>query len=468
VKIAVIGAGPAGLSCALELARKGQDVTVFEADTAVGGISRTISIWGMNVDYGPHRFFTMDKRVADFWIDTIRDDFILVDRLTRIFYKNKFFDYPLKPLNAFVGLGFIESLYCGFSYLKASIDPKKNEKSFADWVSNRFGQRLYEIFFKTYSEKLWGISCDELDADFAAQRIKGLNLYEAVKNALFKGKAQHKTLVEQFAYPRHGAGEVYERIADRFAALGGSVRLGVSVERLVIKDGRVSGLDTSEGFFACDEVVSTMPLTDIIEHTDAFSDAVKKSSRQLTYRNTTLVYLNIAQADIFKDNWIYVHANNLQTGRITNFRNWSPDMLHGKGEAILMLEYWSYDQDELWRMDDSALIDLARREITATGLVEGRAVGEGHVVRIHRSYPVYARGYETHLKVLQDAVDAVQGLTCIGRNGSFKYNNQDHSILMGLLAAENIADGARHDLWKINTDYDYQEGKSALNEERSK
>lgn len=467
MKVAIIGAGPAGLSCALELVRKGQDVTLFEADNVVGGISRTITLWDMNVDYGPHRFFTMDKRIADFWMETIKDDYILVDRLTRIFYKNKFFDYPLKPFNAFMQLGFAESLNCGFSYLKASMKPKGDEKSFADWVSRRFGQRLYEIFFKTYSEKLWGISCDKLDADFAAQRIKGLNLYEAVKNALFKGKTQHKTLVEQFAFPRHGAGEVYERIAAKICELGGTLRLGVPVKDIVIENGRVQGIETSEGFFACDEVVSTMPITDVIENTDFFRGAVQDASHKLTYRNTTLVYLNVSQSDVFKDNWIYVHASNLQTGRITNFRNWSPDMLRGHKESILMLEYWSYDQDDLWRMDDTALIELAQKEIVATGLVPQSAVGEGHVVRIHRSYPVYARGYEQHLKVLQDAVDGVPGLTCIGRNGSFKYNNQDHSILMGLLAAENIADGARHNLWKVNTDYDYQEGASALNEEKA-
>lgn len=452
MKIAVIGAGPAGLSCALELAKKGKDVTVVEADKVVGGISRTISLWGMDVDYGPHRFFTMDKRVADFWIDTIRDDYILVDRLTRIFYKQKFFDYPLKPFNAFLQLGLVESLNCAISYVRASLQTKDDEKTFAQWVSRRFGQRLYEIFFKTYSEKLWGISCDELDADFAAQRIKGLNLYEAIKNALFKGKIQHKTLVEQFAYPRHGAGEVYERMAKKICGFGGKIRLGTPVQRIAVNDNCVCGLETCEGLLPCDAVVSTMPITELVESTEIFDKGVKRASRSLTYRNTTLVYLKIAQSDIFRDNWIYVHADNLQTGRITNFRNWSPDMLNGRDATILMLEYWSYDQDTLWLADDATLIDLARREIVATGLVSENAVGEGHVVRIHRSYPVYARGYEQHLKTLQDAVDAVKGLTCIGRNGSFKYNNQDHSILMGLLAAENLTEGAHHNLWKINTD----------------
>ena len=464
MKIAVIGAGPAGLTCALELIRKGHDVTIFEADSVVGGISRTISVWGMNVDYGPHRFFTMDKRVADFWLQTIRNDFILVERLTRIFYKDKFFDYPLKPFNALCRLGWVESFLCILSYIKATLTPRKNEKTFAKWVSHRFGSRLYEIFFKTYSEKLWGISCDDLDADFAAQRIKGLNLYEAIKNAIFKTKSHHKTLIEQFAYPRLGSGEVYERIANEFIKLGGSIRLNVPVRRIVIKNNTVQGIETSEGFFACDQVVSTMPLTDVIENTNAFSDVVKNSSKQLTFRNTTLVYLKILQPGVFNDNWIYIHADNLLTGRITNFRNWSPAMLHGHDETILALEYWSYNHDKIWNMQDHELIELAKNEIFRTGIVRETSVEDGHVVRICRSYPVYARGYEQHMKIIQNAIDEIKGLTCIGRNGSFKYNNQDHSILMGIYAAENISDGARHNLWAINTDYDYQEGKSALTE----
>lgn len=462
--VGIIGAGPAGLSCGLELARSGHNVVLFEADAAVGGMSRTISLWDMQVDYGPHRFFTMNKRVADFWMDFIRDDYILVDRLTRIFYKNKFFDYPLKPFNAFLQLGLAESLNCAFSYFKTSLQPRGDEQSFAQWVSSRFGQRLYEIFFKTYSEKLWGISCDDLDADFAAQRIKGLNLYEAVKCALFKGKTRHKTLVEQFAYPRHGAGEVYERMAEKFAELGGEIRLNTPVRHVCIEHDRIRGMETDSGFFGCDCIVSTMPITTVIQQSDGFSQTAKDAAGQLTYRSTTLVYLLVEKTDVFRDNWIYVHASDLQTGRITNFRNWSPAMYGDHSESILMLEYWSYDDDALWHMDDTALVELARREIGATGLVSRAAVREGHVVRMHRSYPVYARGYERRLKVLQEAVDLIDGLVCIGRNGSFKYNNQDHSILMGLLAAENIAKGTRHSLWRINTDYDYQEGKSVFSD----
>lgn len=462
MQVAVIGAGPAGLSCALELARKGISVHVFEANETVGGLSKTLHLWGMDVDLGPHRFFSMNRRVAQFWMDQVKDNYVLVDRLTRIFYKNKFFAYPLKPFDAFLQLGPAESLVCAFSYMKAALSPKGEEKTFAQWVSKRFGQRLYEIFFKSYSEKLWGISCDALDADFAAQRIKGLNLYEAIKSAIFKGKTKHKTLVEQFAFPKNGAGEAYEHMAAKCIELGGTVSLNCPVEQVVVENGRVCGVKTAAGVFPCEHVVSTMPFTDVIEHCEAFGPEAKTAAKQLTYRNTTLVYLCINAQEVFQDNWIYVHAANLKTGRITNFRNWSPDMLHGQDQTILMLEYWSYDDDPLWGMNDTDLINLAKEEIVKTNLVKADTVGEGHVVRIHRSYPVYARGYEKPLEILQNATDAVPGLTCIGRNGAFKYNNQDHSILMGILAAENIAENAKHDLWRINTDYDYQEGKSAI------
>jgi len=462
MQVAIIGAGPAGLSCALELARKGVAVQIFEVNGAVGGLSKTIHLWDMDVDLGPHRFFSMDNRVTQFWMHQLNDNYVLIDRLTRIFYKNKFFAYPLKPFDAFLQLGPAESTVCAFSYLKAVFSPKGDETTFAQWVSKRFGQRLYEIFFKAYSEKLWGISCDNLDADFAAQRIKGLNLYEAVKDALFRGKTKHKTLIEQFAYPNNGAGEVYEHMADTFTKLGGVVSLNSPVRRIVVKDGRACGVETAKGVFRCDHVVSTMPITDVIEGCDAFTQEVKEAAKQLFYRNTTLVYLSISAQNVFMDNWIYVHAASLKTGRITNFRNWSPAMLHGHNQTVLMLEYWSYDKDPIWNMHDADLIALAKMEIVETGLIRYEQIGYGHVVKIHRSYPVYARGYEKSLAVLQKAIDSISGLTCIGRNGSFKYNNQDHSILMGMLAAENIADNTEHNLWLINTDYDYQEGKSTL------
>ncbi len=458
----VIGAGPAGLTCAYELARRGWRVEVCEAEGAVGGLSRSIDLWGQRVDLGPHRFFSRDARVNGFWLEHAGEERVVVDRLTRILYSRKFFHYPIRPFEVLGKLGPFEAARCGVSYLAAQCRPRGAEATFEQWVANRFGHRLYSIFFKTYSERLWGLPCTELDADFAAQRIKGLNLGEVLASALVKARrGRHKTLADRFWYPKAGCGQVYEALARGVEAAGGAVRVGSPVRRILTRDGAAAGVELADGTaLAADAVVSTAPFTDMVCGIGELA-AVHDEARQLRYRNTTLVYLLVDRREIFRDNWIYVHERGLQTGRISNFRNWSELQTGGRGEAILALEYWSYDTDALWRMGDAELVALARRELAATGLVREGEVRDGRVVRLHRSYPVYACGYRQRLAVLQRAVGALRNVAFIGRNGAFKYNNQDHSILMGLLAAENLADGARHDLWQVNTDYDYQEGAQA-------
>jgi Protoporphyrinogen oxidase len=472
--ILVIGAGPAGLTAALQLVKEGHRVEVFESSEHVGGMSRSFELWGQRVDLGPHRFFSMDDRINAFWKEHAGKDFILVNRLTRIFYNKKFFLYPIKALDALSRLGIWESFLCGWSYFIAQFRKRGNEKTFEEWVSNRFGYRLYSIFFKSYSERLWGIPCTQLDADFAAQRIKGLSLGEVIKSALSaKAGKKHKTLVDQFAYPLLGCGQAYQNLTNEFLRLGGTLHLNSHVKKILVEPAlpppshaqrpfKLTGIELINGqtVFA-DHVISTAPFTDMILAIPQLND-VHAYAKELTYRNTTLVFLKIDQKDIFKDNWIYVHEKNLQTGRISNFRNWSPAMYGTHDEAILCLEYWSYDMDALWTMGDADLIALAKREITETALVAASAILDGHVVRMHRSYPVYSCGYREKLEKLQRAAGTISGVHFIGRNGSFKYNNQDHSILMGLLVAENIVQCACHNLWSINTDYDYQEGQSSL------
>ena len=458
MKVAVIGAGPAGLTAAYQLAKAGVEVEVFEASPFVGGMSRTFELWGQRVDLGPHRFFSSDARVNRLWLEVVEDDYKMVDRLTRIYYGKRFFHYPLQATNAFFNLGPVEAARCLLSYFRQRMAPMDDQGTFESWVTRRFGRRLFEIFFKTYSEKLWGIGCDQLDADFAAQRIKKLSLGEAIKNALGWGTKKHATLVDQFAFPLLGTGMVYDRMADYIAALG-EVHLERPIRRVLHEEERITGLETEDGVTReFDHVISTMPLTLLVQGMGEVPDDVTAAASSLRFRNTVLVYLNVAAQDLFPDQWIYVHAADLDVGRVTNFSNWIPEINAGSPNTILSLEYWCYDDEPRWRADDQDLIRQATEEMRSTGLLGDAQVTEGRVVRVPRCYPVYERNYKSHLQVVTDYVSQFQGLTPIGRYGAFKYNNQDHSILMGLLAAENLISERENDLWSINTDYEsYQE-----------
>jgi protoporphyrinogen oxidase len=459
MKVCVIGAGPAGLTAAYQLAQGGVEVEVFEASGEVGGMARSFQLWGQTVDLGPHRFFSSDARVNRLWLEIVAGDYALVDRLTRIFYGGRFFRYPLEPLNALQNLGPREAAACTLSYLSERLRPScPNDGTFESWVVQRFGRRLFDIFFRSYSEKLWGIACRELDADFAAQRIKKLSLGEVVKNALGVGKQKHRTLVDRFAYPIHGTGMVYERMAECVAALG-TVHLRRPVRRVLHDKGRISGLELTDGCLTrCDHVISTMPLTLLVNGLDGTPNAVRRAADELTFRNTILVYLHVAGKDLFPDQWIYMQTPHLRVGRITNFRNWVPQLYGASENTILALEYWCYDNDSLWKEPDEPLIARAQREIESTGLIGGASVLDGAVLRVRRCYPVYARGYQRHLAVVTQYLDQFSGLTPIGRYGAFKYNNQDHSMLMGILAADQLLTKRECDLWSVNTDYDnYQE-----------
>ncbi len=459
-RVAVIGAGPAGMTAAYELSKAGHEVDLYEASSGVGGLAKSIELWDQIVDIGPHRFFSSDARVNRLWLEVVGSDYQMVDRLTRIFYGNKFFYYPLKPLDALSKLGVFEALRCGLSYSREKLATTTDNGSFENWVVRAFGRRLFEIFFKTYSEKLWGIRCDELDADFAAQRIKKLSLYEAVKNAFLSSRrTKHKTLVDRFAYPVEGTGMVYERMAAAVRAKGHNVFLDSPIERVVVRDGQVRGLELPGGnFVPYSNVISTMPLPLMVSGLEEAPAGIKEKAARLRFRNTILVYLHVNGGGLFPDNWLYVHSSDLRTGRVTNFRNWLPSINRGKSTTILALEYWCFSDDDVWSWDDSRLVEMASREMRQTGLLGEAEVLAGQVYRIPRCYPIYERGYRENLKPVEDYLTGIHGLHVIGRYGSFKYNNQDHSILMGILAARNIAQGEANDLWGVNTDYeDYQE-----------
>jgi protoporphyrinogen oxidase len=460
MKVAVIGAGASGLTAAYKLTQKDITVDVYESGQTVGGLGKTIDLWGQKVDLGPHRFFSNDIRINKLWLELAGNDYQIINRLTSIYYKNKFYFYPLKPFDALIKLGFIESGKCILSYMKEKIWTTEQDGTFENWVVSRFGRRLFEIFFKTYSEKLWGIPCKQLDADFAAQRIKNLSLFEALKNALLGGKDnKHKTLVEQFAYPCYGTGMIYERMANFINAGGGRVYCEKSVRKVIVKNKKIEAIELENGeIIKYDYVISTMPITDLIAGLQDVTEDIKAKASRLSFRNTILVYLNIQAIDLFPDNWLYIHSTDLQMGRLTNFRNWSPQLYGNEKSSILALEYWCYDREPLWAERDENLIKLAGEELRKTGLIKTAKITDGYVHRIKYCYPVYERGYREHLNSVESYLSLIEGLLVIGRYGAFKYNNQDHSILMGILAADNITDGTNHNLWKINTDYEeYQE-----------
>ena len=465
MKVAVIGAGPAGITAGYELSKavpegRIKQLDVYEISSSVGGLARSFSLWGQTVDLGPHRFFSNDKRINELWLEVAGNNYDIIQRQTRIFYKNSFFDYPIKALNALTNLGFFEAARCVLSYGWQKIFPVKDDNTFESWVTRRFGKRLYQIFFKTYSEKLWGIKCTELDSDFASQRIKKLSLFEAIKNAITQGRNnKHKTLVDQFAYPLDGTGSIYNRMAEVIEKNGGKVHLSKGVEKVMTSGRKVTGLILTSGEeVKYDHIVSSMPISLLVTRLPETPYDIKEYANKLKFRNTILVYLKINKTDLFTDQWLYIHSKELHTGRITNFRNWVPQ-LYGKDEnTIICMEYWCNFEDPEWKYTDEEYINIGKEEFTKTGLLKDGDVLDGFVVRLPRCYPIYYKGYKEELKPVESYLRTIENLQVIGRYGAYKYNNQDHSIFMGLLAAENILENTENDLWTINTDYEvYQE-----------
>lgn len=461
MKVIIIGAGPAGLSCAHALSKKGIETEIFESSQFVGGMSRSFDLWGQRVDLGPHRFFSKEKKINQFFTEVLQGEYTTVNRLTRIYYKKRFFQYPLKFTNVLFNLNPFTIIRILWDYLIQRINPIKDPSTFEAWVTNRFGKKLYEIFFKSYSEKLWGIPCSKIDADWAAQRIKTLSLVGAVISAI-KGNAgnKHKTLVDEFSYPKFGTGLLYEKCAEAVEQNGGTIHVNTPVKRVLLDESnKAYGIELVNGNKSnADFVISTMPLTSLIKGLDQVPSEIKKAASQLYFRNTILVYLEIDAIDLFEDNWIYVHSPDVRHGRITNFRNWCPTLYGDKQTSIICLEFWAFEQDEIWNMNDEHLSKIAKDEINTLGLIPSDSnILNSKVIKIPKCYPVYETGYQEPLKKLENFIDQVENLIPIGRYGAFKYNNQDHSILMGLLAAENIAEGTKTNLWEINTDTEYQE-----------
>jgi len=458
--VVIIGGGPAGLTAAYQLSKAGLPSVVLEKDRVVGGISRTATHNGYRFDIGGHRFFTKVPAVEAMWREVLAEaDFLRRQRLSRIYYNKRFFHYPLRPANALLGLGLWNSALILASYIKAQLFPQRPEDTFERWVSNRFGERLYRTFFKTYTEKVWGIRCHEISAEWAAQRIKGLSLLSAVKNALLQQQSPHKsrvikTLIDAFDYPRLGPGMMWETVAARVH----EVRLGAEVKKIFWSADRIEAVETGNGSrVEGSHFVSSMPLRELIEGlSPAAPAAVRAAADGLKYRDFLTVALILNRGDVFPDNWIYIHDPDVKMGRIQNYKNWSPDMVPDAGATCLGLEYFCFAGDKLWTMRDEELIALGKREIEMLGLARADDMVDGCVVRMPKAYPVYDAGYGEHLRVVREFLGTLTNLQVIGRNGMHRYNNQDHSMLTAMLAVENIR-GAHHDLWGVNDEREYIE-----------
>ena len=461
----VCGAGPAGLTAAHLLGKAGHPVTVLEADQLVGGLARTVEHQGYRFDLGGHRFFTQVPVVQAMWEELLGDELIDVPRLSRIYYKGHYLQYPLQVADVLRGLGPVECARILLSYARARLFPARQVENFEQWVSNRFGRRLYRLFFKTYTEKVWGVPCTEIRAEWAAQRIQGLSLMRALLSAtpLNRRSGAIKSLIHEFKYPRRGPGQMWEACRDRVIAQGGQVLLGHRVTRLEIEDGRVRAMwaQTPDGDrrFEAEHFISTAPLRALVQAAgDAAPPPVQVAARGLSYRDFIVVALVLDRAELFPDNWLYIHSPEVKVGRVQNFNNWSAALVPHSGHTCLGLEYFCSKEDDLWAMDDAALAELAKHELSQLGLSRGAAVVNAVVVRVPDAYPVYDSMYRGHLEVVRRFLDPIANLHTIGRNGMHKYNNQDHSMYAAMLTVANMH-GETHDVWAVNTDFDYHEAE---------
>jgi len=469
--VVIIGGGPAGLTAAYELSKHQVPAVVLEADKIVGGIARTVNYKGYLFDIGGHRFFTKWDEVNELWREILGDKFLERPRLSRIFYRKKFFYYPLKPANALFGLGILESIRILFSYLWSRVAPYRVEDNLEQWVSNRFGRRLYEIFFKTYTEKVWGVPCTEIQAEWAAQRIKGLSLTTAVRKALFGQKkgSQVKTLIERFHYPERGPGQMWETLTERLQQRGYPVLLERPVVRICHNGSCVTHLVTQgrhgEEAFRGTDFISSMPIRELVGALDPPAPPeVREAANRLRYRDFLIISLVINRKELAPDNWIYIHEPGVKVGRIQNFKNWSPAMVPDPNKTCLGMEYFVFENDELWSSPDEKLIELAKREIAQLGLARAEEIEDGTVVRMPKAYPMYDYGWSEQVELIRRYLEAnLPNLQLVGRNGMHKYNNQDHSMMTALCAARNIL-GEKHDLWAINADIDYHEEKKEVSE----
>ena len=463
--VVIVGAGPGGLTAALELARLGLPVVVVEADERVGGLAQTVEYKGFRFDIGGHRFFTKNATVLELWRSMLGQDFLKRPRLSRILYDGRFFDYPLKPINALMNLGARRSAGILASYGWIKLRPIRPEVSFEDWVTNRFGRQLYRMFFETYTEKVWGIPGLAISARWARQRIQNFSLGTAIVHMLApwrkNGAGRVKTLIEEFEYPRLGPGMMWEVFAREIERLGGKILLKTRVTGFDHDGRQIAAVRCARDGVTFEQrassVVSTMPMRHLVQSLGpAVPDRVRQAALSLKYRDFLTVALIVKQRDVFPDNWIYIHDATVKVGRIQNFKNWSPDMVPDPSMTCLGLEYFCTPGDSIRSLSDAELVDLATRELAAIGLVDPSLIVDGTVVHAPNAYPIYDDGYADAVHRIRRYVHTFENLQTIGRNGMHAYNNQDHSMVMAMLAVRNLL-GEAHDLWAVNAHDEYLE-----------
>ncbi len=456
----VLGGGPAGLTAGYLLAKQGLPVIVLEGEDQLGGLAKTEVRDGYRFDLGGHRFFTKSKEVERLWFEVMREEFLLRPRMSRIYWNRKFLDYPLSGMDVIRKLGPVELMRASLSYLWASVTPKGKEETLEQWVTNRFGKRLFELFFRSYNEKLWGVPTSEIRAEWAAQRIKGLSFFSAAKAAFFGNKGNKvKSLIEEFHYPRFGPGQMWETMSERIEELGGEVRLNAPVTGLRIEDGRIAEVEAGGELLRPAQVISSLPLraTVGLAKGEAPGESVVEAASGLRYRDFLTVALVLDGEDLFPDNWIYIHEPDVQVGRIQNYRSWSPWMVPDPTKACVGLEYFCFAGDELWTMSDDALVELATKELEQIGLASRDKVERGYAVRVPKAYPMYDIDYAERVQEIRTWLEGVDNLQQVGRNGLHRYNNSDHSMLTAIRAVENITLGTTHDIWAVNAESVYHE-----------
>ncbi|VAX25430.1 Protoporphyrinogen oxidase [hydrothermal vent metagenome] len=462
--IVVIGAGPAGMTAAYESIRLGYHPVVLEKFNKIGGISRTEIYKGYRFDIGGHRFFTNIKQVQNLWNEMLNGDFQKVSRISKIYHNGAYFKYPLELSDVLSNIGFIEVTLVTISFCWAKLKPFAKNETFEQWVTSQFGRRLYETFFKVYTEKIWGMPCHEIKSDWAAQRINGLSLGSVALNALF-GRNNVKSLIKQFHYPSLGPGMMWEKFHEVVVNEGGVVELNSDVIK-INRDGlTIKSVTVKQGKtifeIPLNNLISSMPLTELIfKLSKAPPQEVINAAKKLRYRALIIVGLIINEAHLFEDNWIYIHCADVKVGRIQNFKNWSRAMVADQNKTSIGMEYFCDEGDEMWKTPDTKFIELATDEMAHLGIASKGDVEDGVVFREAKAYPVYDLEYRQHVKVIQGFLSMFDNLQTVGRNGLHRYNNMDHSMLTAIQAAKNIS-GEKHDLWSVNADATYHENGSS-------